>query len=182
MRKHHAEHLDGTKGSWRPTLIAGKILGADGHPESFEEIVVFSCPRCGAQQGVGADGHLGEPVIINGVTDKPVSCYDKKRCGWKSEGPVTFDDHQSTAGREHYKRLHDEAHRELHNARERVITQAIHDHVLKNFDQIKKTEMEKILPAGLSAADHRAKYVEFMKQKANSQEIFRKSLDTFLNG
>src|SRR5574342_410419 len=102
FKKHHLEHLDDTRGAWRPSLIAS-VHGADGHPVAWKEIVVVSCPNCGCQFGVGGDNN-GPQIKADGTTDEPVTCY---HCKWSDH--MTFEKHQESAGREHFAKLKAEA-------------------------------------------------------------------------
>ncbi len=111
VKKHPTEHLDGTKGSWRPALTASSILAADGQPGDYNEIVVMSCPACGAPQGIGGD----DVKIVNGKTDRPWTCYDV-RCKHR-EDVLEFVGHQEPAGREHFGKLKAEAHQGVFDAR-----------------------------------------------------------------
>jgi hypothetical protein len=165
IKKHHAEHLDGTKGSWRPALHA-KAIGADGeHPDEFHELVVFSCPKCGMQQGVGAD-EPPAPQIVNGVTDKPVKCHnDPKICGWVSEQPLTFEDHQTEKGRKHFQELHDKAHQEVTEARERKIKKIIQDQIRDTIIEKSHEGMRAILPEGIERSQHQEIFKKFMTNR-----------------
>ncbi len=132
MEKHHSEHLDNTKGRWRPALVAGQLKGPDGHPLTFDEIVVISCPACGAPQGIGAD----DVKIVNGKTDRPWHCYGGPRGECKATlDSIEFDQHQDTAGREHFGRLKAEAQAQVEAARE----MAVRHHVMEN-DTLEREE------------------------------------------
>lgn len=134
MKKHHTEHLDGTKGRWRPALVGSEILTADGHHGDFNEIVVISCPKCGAHQGVGAD----DVKIVNGKTDKPWTCYDA-RCRYSEV--LEFEGHQEPHGREHFGKLKDEAHKDVHASRIRVAHQIL---VNKKREELHADAMEQV--------------------------------------
>jgi hypothetical protein len=139
FKKHHNEDLDGTKGAWRPSLVVG-MTGADGHPVSWNEIAVVSCPSCGAPQGVGADGVTIRP---DGTTDGPVKCYN---CPWQDG--MTFEKHQEPEGREHFARLKEEAANGVKEARVRVMQEAIKRQTLEELDQKAWDEARKVIPDG----------------------------------
>ncbi len=110
FKKHHAEHLDGTRAAWRPALVSSVFVASDGHPADFNEIVVISCPvaKCGLQFGVGAE----EVKIVDGKSTGPVVCH---HCGWTDS--IELEGHQEPHGREHFARLKAEAHEAVRKAR-----------------------------------------------------------------
>lgn len=143
LKKHHDEHLDGTKGRWRPALVAN-VMGPDGHPASWNEIVVITCPSCGAPQGVGADA----VKIVNGKTDGPWACY---HCGHSEV--LEFESHQEPHGREHFAKLKDEAAKGVSEARIRQVHDAIKEQMQQELHEKALVEAKKIFPDGANHAD-----------------------------
>jgi hypothetical protein len=150
-KKHTGEHLDGTRGTWRPSLVAS-VFGADGHPVAWQEIAIVSCHDCGAQYGVG-----GDDVAIkeDGVTESEVSCYN---C--KCRNPITFEKHAEPEGREHFAKLKEEAEQSIKDARIRVLHEIIKDNMRKELDEKALSEAKKIIP----------------DDAKNPQELFRSAI------
>lgn len=141
LQKHHSDHLDGTKGRWRPALVAG-LLGVDGHPMTFEEVVVISCPGCGAPQGIGGD----DVKIVDGKTDRPWRCYDP-RCQYVVDS-MEFLLHQDPKGREHFAQLKDQASKEVDEGRVRHLHERIRQELQDGLNDRALSEARKIMAAG----------------------------------
>ncbi len=154
FKKHKDEHLDNTRGKWRPALTAG-IIGADGHPASFNEIVVFSCPSCGAPQGVGGDD---VKIQADGTTDGPVKCY---HCGWTEV--LHFELHADAVGRDHFGKLKEDAKVEVAEARMSKIKQLIREQMQQELDAKAHEAAKQILPDG--DPNHAELFKNYMKNK-----------------
>lgn len=154
IKKHHSEHLDGTRGAWRPSVVGSSILGPDGHPASFGEVVVFSCPGCGAQQGVGTEAVKIQP---DGTTDGPVKCY---HCPWSDV--LQFEKHAEAEGREHFNRMIAQAHQDVSDARIRKLHEKIKTDMQQELAEKAMAEVRKILPEG--AENHAELYRDAMKR------------------
>lgn len=168
VKKHHMEDLDGTKGAWRPALTAG-LIGPDGHPASFNEMVVMTCPRCGGHFGVGADD---VKIQEDGTTTGPVRCpisVGKKNepCGWVSEGPVKFEGHAEPHGREHFAKLQEQAHKDVVDGRIRGVQKQIQADLIANLHEHTLAEAKKILPDG--DPNHAELFRNFMKGRSNKE-------------
>jgi len=174
-KKHHAEHLDGTRGAWRPTLIAS-MIGADGHPIAWKEIVVVSCHNCGLQYGVGGDDG-GPQIKPDGTTDIPVICHN---C--KTEDHMTFEKHQESEGREHYAKLKEAAQTEADDARHRHIQEHFKAKMYENIEDITKTIAKKIIPSGAPNRDKLLKqFIDEQKaQKQTNAELIQKAIQKYL--
>jgi hypothetical protein len=152
--KHHKEHLDGTKGSWRPALIAS-VFGVDGHPIAWKEIVVISCPTCACQFGVG-----GDDVQINsdGTSSGPVTCH---HCGWTDS--ITAEKFDHALGRSHFNQLKATAETEVSEARIRTVKEEMRKDLLADLDARAMSEAKKILPDG--DPNHQELFKNFMKNR-----------------
>lgn len=139
FKKHHQEHLDDTKGAWRPTLVA-TVFGSDGHPVAWKEIVVVSCHECGLQYGVGGDE---AQIQENGQTDRPVTCH---HC--KTTDHHHYDLHADAVGREHFAKLKKQAEDDVKEARLRVLKQLIAEQIRKEADDRAMEAAKQILPDG----------------------------------
>jgi hypothetical protein len=148
FKKHHSDDLDGTKGAWRPALIAG-VIGVDGHPMSHREVVVFSCPGCGAPQGVGGDD---VQILPDGTTDGIVRCY---HCPWADT--MTFEKHADAAGRSHFNELKAKAIKEIQDTRLNAIREKVREELFADLNDRAMAEAKKIMPDGAQ----------------NPQELFR---------
>jgi hypothetical protein len=157
FKKHHAEHLDGTRGSWRPALI-GALVGADGHYVSWKEIVVVSCHNCGLQYGVGGDEAQIQP---DGTTDIPVRCH---HCGLTDH--MTFDSHAAPAGREHFAKIKAEAEKGVRDARLNALHEKIKADMQADLHDRALAEARKILPDGAT----------------NAQELFKSAMGKKFTG
>ncbi len=154
VKMHHNDDLDHTKGSWRPALVAG-IVGADGNPETFNEIVVFSCPGCGAPQGVGADD---VKILPSGETDKPVHCH---HCSWSDV--MTFDKFSETDGRDKFAKAKDKAKKEVDDGRIHIMSEHIHNQMLLEMKDKVEAEAKKLIPD--NAPNKAELFKDFMKKK-----------------
>lgn len=158
IKKHHLEHLDGTKGAWRPALVPG-MIGVDGHPASFNEVVVFTCPQCGAPQGVGGDA---VKIQADGTTDGPVRCVNAPKCSFSEV--MQFEAHATDAGREHFARMKEEAHAGVAETRISKVKEEIRQNMLAELDAKAHEEAKKILPEG--DPNHPEIFKNFMKKRA----------------
>lgn len=138
FKKHHHEHLDDTRGAWRPSLVAS-MWGPDGHPVAWKEIVVVSCPNCGGQFGVGGDSN-GPQIKEDGSTDQPVVCH---HCKWSDH--MVFDGHQEPHGREHFAKLKDQAEQDVKDGRTRHLKKVLHQQMQEELEQKAHEEAQKML-------------------------------------
>lgn len=153
FKKHHHEHLDDTRGAWRPSLVAS-MWGPDGHPIAWKEIVIVSCPGCGIQFGVGGDAN-GPQINEDGTTTEPVVCH---HCQWSDN--MTFDGHTEPHGREHFAKLKDQAANDVKEARAHHLKRALHKQMLENLDQAVHEESERLLAED---PDHAKAFLKAMK-------------------
>lgn len=158
FKKHHTEHLDGTRGSWRPALVAS-LFGIDGHPVAWKEIVVVSChgEKCGLQYGVGGDDD-GPQIQADGTTDRPVTCH---HC--QSSDHMTFEKHAAAEGRGHFNKLKAQAQQDVKDARIRLLKEKIRADILKTIDDEALDMANKILP------DNAQNVQELFKNAMNSK-------------
>jgi len=140
-KKHHLEHLDGSRGTWRPTLVTS-MWGADGHPIAWKEIVIVSCHNCGLQYGVGGDDN-GPQIQDDGTTNSPVRC---QHC--KTEDHMTFDKHQEPIGREHFAKLKADALQEVKAARLMALQEHIKAQMQAELDERAAAAAREIIPDG----------------------------------
>lgn len=155
IKKHHLEHLDGTKGAWRPAHVPG-LVGVDGLPASFNEVVVFTCPQCGAPQGVGGDR---VKIQVDGTTNDVVPCVNAPRCAFNDV--VKFENHGDDAGREHFARLKEEAHSGVAETRIRRVKEKVRERMLAEIDAKAHEEAKRVLPDG--DPNHPELFKDFMK-------------------
>ena len=161
FKKHHLEHLDDTRGAWRPSLIAS-MWGPDGQPVAWKEMVVVSCPNCGCQFGVGGDNN-GPQIKQDGTTDQPVVCH---HCKWSDH--MTFDSHTEPQGREHFAKLKDQAVKEVREGRVRHLKKALHQQMMENMEQITHEEAMKQLSEDPDHAQAFLKAMDKLKKKNGS--------------
>ena len=152
-KKHTEKYLDGTKGAWRPTLIAAKY-GSDGHPIEWKEIVVVSCHECGHQFGVGGDDD-GPQIQEGGTFHMPVRCW---HC--KCINDVTLEDHSTDVGKKHFASLQTQARQDVKNARVRALQQKIMEQTLRDLEKNALAQAQQLLP----------------DDTQNPQELFKKHL------